>query len=85
MPASIASDYAVLRIGNIRFYYGYEATDDKGEWCFSASDQESNSESRFTIPQSKLNVRDKWNCAECLMDGIEQYFKGHWFELREPV
>jgi hypothetical protein len=61
----IAGDYAGLKTNNLTAYYGYEETEDD-EWCFVA---------RFgneviRIPASKLKVRDKTDCQECLLMGL---------------
>lgn len=61
----IASDYAGLRCKNAKFYYGYEKTEND-EWCFTAEFNDQ----KITIPQSKLGVKDTWNCVECLLTGI---------------
>jgi len=68
--SSISSDYATLDGGGIGFYYGYEVTDpDDGEWCFQATTKHG----KVTIPFPKLGLSDsrRFECAECLMRGIE--------------
>jgi len=61
-----ASDYAGLSSKNLTAYYGYEVTDENDEWCFEAK---FNNEI-IKIPSSKLGVKDKFDCTECLLRGI---------------
>jgi len=60
-----SSDYAGLVCKNAKFYYGHEETDGD-EWCFTAKFNGQ----KIKIPSSKLNVKDPWNCGECLLMGI---------------
>lgn len=62
----IASDYAGIRCDGFSAYYGYEETDESGEWCFVATINGEATE----IPFGKLGARDKFECVECLLHGI---------------
>ena len=61
-----SGDYAGITAKNFTAYYGYEVTDENGEWCFQASfDDET-----ITIPFRKLKSDDQFNCEHNLMRGI---------------
>jgi len=62
----ISSDYAVLTTTNARYYYGYEATDDAGEWCFQATMNGVG----YRYDQKALGLDDKWNVVEGLLRGL---------------
>ena len=74
-----SDDYAGVEglNGGVGFYYGYEhtrcpkhgddCTCDDREWCFVAMHD---GKDVCVIPRSQLNVRDTWNCMECLIAGI---------------
>lgn len=66
-----ASDYAGFSSANLSVYYGYEKTNDEGEWCFEAkfADQV------VVIPFSKLKCDDQFNCVDCLMKGVAWLFE----------
>lgn len=67
----ITDDYAVLESAGKRFYYGYEETDDEGEWCFVADLNPLRAEpEKLRVPASRLGVRDREDCAENLLKGI---------------
>jgi hypothetical protein len=42
LRVSLSNDYAVLRAGNLTYYYGYEVTadEDGDEWCFEVKQDE---------------------------------------------
>ncbi len=61
----VASDYAGLKVPGIKFYYGYEKTEND-EWCFTADFDDVH----IKVPFSKLGAKDQWDCVECLMIGI---------------
>ena len=67
----VAGDYAGITSKNLDLYYGYECTNDNGEWSFSARVGETEV---MKIPQSKLNASDKFDCASCLLAGIGMLF-----------
>ena len=72
MPFShIASDYAVITSENLEAYYGYEETTLEDEWCFVAKVQ---NVEIVRIPWSQLGVRDKYDCANCLLAGLARLF-----------
>lgn len=73
---AIASDYATLDTGRLRFYYGYEETDSNGDWCFAV---EYNGVEQMRIPSSGLKC-DKFEVTECLLTGI-----GMWLQRKTGV
>ena len=68
----IAGDYAGVESKNVKLYYGYEVTDENNEWCFQVTQ---NGQEVITIPSSELNVRDTFDCGECLLAGIAKLLK----------
>ena len=76
----IASDYAGVRGGNVDLYYGYEQTDENGEWCFVATED---GVEQMRIPQSKLGIKDSFNPASNLMAGIAIFVSRRSLLLRD--
>ena len=69
---SISDDYASIETNGISFYYGYEVTDENGEWCFQAKTKGGK---EITLPFSRLGARDSFDCGECLLAGIALLFE----------
>ena len=72
---SIASDYAVLKAGDLCFYYGYEETvgdaeEGTEEWCFTATVC---GKQAAKAPFSLIGAEYESECAECLLTGIGWY------------
>lgn len=90
MAVSIASDYAVLNVGDLRFYYGYEVTvgpEDNEEWCFQVK---RGREVLFTVPWPQLPLERKGDWGEpgvCLLAGLEWVIARHpeVFTKQEPA
>ena len=53
----ISDDYASIETNGISFYYGYEVTDENGEWCFQAKTKGGK---EITLPFSRLGARDRF-------------------------
>jgi len=70
---SIASDYATVSSKYFNAYYGYEITDEYGDWCFEAEF----SGVKITIPASKLNIKELYNAEEGLLKGIAWVFMAY--------
>lgn len=78
----IASDYAGISAPHVKFYYGYEITEN-GENCFTATFQENGDEKVITIPYSKLGTKaEMWQCDECLLQGIAWIFAKYGLSLQ---
>ncbi len=72
---SISDDYASIDVNGISFYYGYEETNENGEWCFTirnnAIKQTENIDNLIIkIPAS--NLEHTRTCEEALLCGIEK-------------
>jgi hypothetical protein len=67
MSIAIAGDYASLTVSGTQYYYGYEVTDDEGDWCFQAEWPKGHV--RFT--QHDLELSNRWDCVNGLLRGIE--------------
>lgn len=86
---SIASDYAVLTAGDLKFYYGYEktwcpvhsgehetcgnSTCGQEEWCFTVTQA---GKEIVRVPYTKFRTPDTidhFNCGDCLLVGIGWY------------
>ncbi len=59
-------DYAAISSKNLTAYYGWECTDDDGNWCFKANFNDT----EIIIPFSKLDNKDRYDCYACLLKGI---------------
>ena len=77
IPPYIASDYAGMTGGGVSFYFGYEETTAEEEWCFVAREE---GKEPFCVPQSQLEVKDRWDVAANLLAGI-----GKWLDQRHPA
>ena len=64
---SISDDYASVDVNGISFYYGYEETNENGEWLFAIRKDGS---LLFSIPNS--NLEHTKTCEEALLCGIEK-------------
>jgi hypothetical protein len=64
---SISDDYASIDVNGISFYYGYEETNENGEWLFAIR---KDGNLLFSIPNSKLENTN--TCEEALLCGIEK-------------
>ena len=85
-----SDDYAVLDVGDLTFYYGYEYTFcpehndeetcyqhdcEKREWCFTVS-KEGKEQPNIIIPMSKLwSHPDKLSVQDLLLLGMAQYLQ----------
>lgn len=69
---TIASDYAVLEVGEILFYYGYEFDVDGDEqvWGVEVKKQ---GKSVFRAPYQDSWPVDQFESGECLLYGIGLY------------
>jgi hypothetical protein len=71
----ISDDYASVDVNGVSFYYGYEETNENGEWCFiirnNAIKQTENIDDLIIkIPAS--NLEHTRTCEEALLCGIEK-------------
>jgi len=72
---SISDDYASVDVNGISFYYGYEETNENGEWCFTIRNNvikkaENIDDLIIKIPAS--NLEHTRTCEEALLCGIEK-------------
>ena len=76
----ISDDYAVLDAGDFRFYYGYEHTDDDGNWLFLVRKQ---GKVLFQRTAHQLNNIDELaDTSEILLIGIAEYIESKMGEQR---
>lgn len=63
-----SGDLAGISSKNFKAYYGWECTDDTGEWCFEAKFDDQ----VIKIPYSKLGMgsHKQYECMACLLKGI---------------
>lgn len=64
--SGVSSDYAYINTKAVSFYYGYEVTNENGEWCFQAVAMGKT----ITVPFSRLDLHDMYDCAAGLRAGI---------------
>ena len=69
MEVGISDDYAVLYGKGMRFYFGYEETNDKDEWMFTVH---KDNKLVLAIPESELGGHQ---CEEKLLYGIGKYLE----------
>jgi hypothetical protein len=67
-----SSDYAGLEGGDMAFYYGYEKTNEAGEWLFVAR-QKGKVVMQYTADD--LDETDHTECTDVLLAGIAKYFE----------
>jgi hypothetical protein len=67
-----ASDYAGIDVPTkgIKFYYGYEVTDDDENWCFEATFPQKKIKIGFPILKHENASLDQFECVPCLLTGI---------------
>ena len=68
----ISDDYAVLDAGYYRFYYGYEHTDDDGNWLFLVRKQ---GKTIFQRTAKQLDVDERADTSEILLVGIAEFIE----------
>lgn len=74
MNYAYSDDYAVVELTGMRFYYGYESTDENGDWCFEVTMTYANvNRQLMKIPYSELKLKmmdGMFDVVDCLLCGI---------------
>ena len=68
----ISDDYAILRVNGLQFYYGYEETNDSGDWLFVVHD---NCALKMRRTAKQLGFDDDESPERVLLGGIGAYLK----------
>lgn len=76
-----SEDYAGMNGGQWSFYYGYEKTNDAGDWLFVAYRGQ---EEFFSATASELHQRDLWDVTAVLLYGIA-FTLEKWEKTKAPV
>jgi hypothetical protein len=67
-----SSDYAGLSGGDHAFYYGYEKTNDNGDWLFVA---QKNGKVIMQYTANDLGEKESSEVMDVLLAGIAKYFE----------
>lgn len=66
----VAGDYGGFRVGNVELYYGYECTNEKGEWCFYIKTNRFQTNPPVIWSWKELGAKDQFDVTDCLLRGI---------------
>lgn len=67
-----SNDYAGLQGGDMAFYYGYEQTNEAGDWLFVAQ-HKGVDVMKYTAKD--LGEKNTWEVTDVLLAGIARYFE----------